>query len=53
VRHGLRAEEIAAIATSTHRQGLKLHMDGARFANALSYIDCSAAELSWQAASTC
>jgi threonine aldolase len=42
-------EEIAAIATSTHRQGLKLHMDGARFANALSYIDCSAAELSWQA----
>jgi len=42
-------EEIAAIATSTHRQGLKLHMDGARFANALSYIDCTAAELSWQA----
>jgi threonine aldolase len=42
-------DEIAAIATSTHRQGLKLHMDGARFANALSYIDCSAAELSWQA----
>jgi len=42
-------EEIAAIATSTHRQGLKLHMDGARFANALSFIDCSAAELSWQA----
>ena len=27
-------EEIAAIATSTHRHGLKLHMDGARFANA-------------------
>lgn len=42
-------EEIAAIATSTHRQGLKLHMDGARFANALSFIDCSPAELSWQA----
>jgi threonine aldolase len=42
-------EEIAAIATSTHRQGLKLHMDGARFANALSFIDCTPAELSWQA----
>jgi threonine aldolase len=42
-------EEIAAIATSTHRQGLKLHMDGARFANALSFVGCSPAELSWKA----
>jgi len=41
--------EIAAIATSTHRHGLKLHMDGARFANALAFVGCSAAELSWQA----
>jgi threonine aldolase len=42
-------EEIAAIATSTHRHGLKLHMDGARFANALSFVGCSPAELSWRA----
>jgi threonine aldolase len=42
-------EEIAAIATSTHRHGLKLHMDGARFANALSYVGCAPAELSWKA----
>jgi threonine aldolase len=42
-------EEIAAIATSTRRQGLKLHMDGARFANALSFIGCAPAELSWKA----
>jgi threonine aldolase len=42
-------EEIAAIATSTHRHGLKLHMDGARFANALAYVGCSPAELSWNA----
>jgi threonine aldolase len=42
-------EEIAAIATSTHRHGLKLHMDGARFANALSFVGCSPAELSWKA----
>jgi threonine aldolase len=42
-------EEIAAIATSTHRHGLKLHMDGARFANALSFVGCTPAELSWQA----
>jgi threonine aldolase len=42
-------EEIAAIATTAHRHGLKLHMDGARFANALSFVDCTAAELSWMA----
>jgi len=42
-------EEIAAIATSAHRHGLKLHMDGARFANALSFVGCTPAELSWKA----
>ena len=42
-------EEIAAIATLAHRQGLKLHMDGARFANALSFVGCTPAELSWKA----
>jgi threonine aldolase len=41
--------EIAAIATSAHRHGLKLHMDGSRFANALAFVGCSAAELSWRA----
>jgi len=42
-------EEIAALATSAHRHGLKMHMDGARFANALSFVGCSPAELSWKA----
>jgi threonine aldolase len=42
-------EEVAALATSTHRHGLKLHMDGARFANALSFVGCAPAELSWKA----
>jgi len=42
-------EEVAAIASSTHRHGLKLHMDGARFANALTFVGCSPAELSWKA----
>ncbi len=41
--------DIAVIATAVHRHGLKLHMDGARFANALAFIGCSAAELSWRA----
>lgn len=40
-------DDIASIATTAHRHGLKLHMDGSRFANALSYVGCSAAELSW------
>jgi len=42
-------EEIAALATSAHRHGLKMHMDGARFANALSFIGCTPAELTWKA----
>ncbi|MDI1285872.1 MAG: low specificity L-threonine aldolase [Reyranella sp.] len=42
-------EEVAAIATSTHRHGLMLHMDGARFGNALAFVGCTPAELSWKA----
>ncbi|WP_421997883.1 threonine aldolase family protein [Reyranella sp.] len=42
-------EEIASLAATAHRHGLKLHMDGARFANALSFVGCSPAELSWKA----
>lgn len=42
-------DEIASIAVATQRHGLRLHMDGARFANALSYVGCSPAELSWKA----
>jgi threonine aldolase len=42
-------EEIAALSTSAHRHGLKMHMDGARFANALSFVGCSPAELTWKA----
>ncbi len=42
-------EEIVALATSARRHGLKLHMDGARFANVLSYVGCSPSELTWRA----
>jgi threonine aldolase len=44
-----RAEEIAAIAELAHGAGLKLHMDGARFANAVAHLGCTAAEASWKA----
>ena len=39
-----RADEIAAIATLARERGLRLHMDGARFANATAFLGCSAAE---------
>jgi threonine aldolase len=41
--------EVAAIAACSHAHGLKLHMDGARFANALAHLECTPAALSWQA----
>lgn len=37
--------EIRAIATVAHRYGLKVHMDGARFANALVAAGCEPSEL--------
>ena len=41
--------EIRAIAEMAKRRGLKVHMDGARFANALVRLGCSPAEMSWRA----
>lgn len=32
--------EIAALAKTAHESGLRLHMDGARLANAAAYLDC-------------
>lgn len=43
-----RPEEIRAIAEATHQRGLHLHMDGARFANAVHYLGCSPAETTWK-----
>lgn len=42
-------DEVAAIAAMAHDFGLTLHMDGARFANALVRLGCSPAELTWKA----
>jgi threonine aldolase len=41
--------EIRAIADVARRYGLKLHVDGARFANAVASQNCSLAEMSWKA----
>jgi len=39
-----RPDEIAAIAALAKERGLGLHMDGARFANAVAFLDCAPAE---------
>ncbi len=41
--------EIAALSDVAKSHGLKLHMDGARFANALVYLGCTPAEMTWKA----
>jgi threonine aldolase len=43
------AAELQNLGAITHGLGLHLHMDGARFANALAYLDCSPKEITWRA----
>jgi threonine aldolase len=43
-----RREEIAAIGALARDAGIRLHMDGARFANALVRLGCSASEITWR-----
>ena len=42
-------DEIAALAAVAHEAGLPLHMDGARFANAVAGLGCRAADITWRA----
>jgi threonine aldolase len=44
-----RVEEIAALGELAHAQRLPVHMDGARFGNALARMNVSPAEASWKA----
>lgn len=44
-----RPAEIAALTGIAGRHGLKVHMDGARFANALARLDASPADITWKA----
>lgn len=41
--------EIAELSRNAHEAGLGVHMDGARFANALVALGCTPAEMSWKA----
>jgi threonine aldolase len=44
-----RPDEIAAIAETAKSHGLSMHMDGARFANALVHLGVTPAEMTWKA----
>ena len=44
-----RPEEVAAVAEVCKKRGLGLHMDGARFANAIATLDCHPADVTWKA----
>lgn len=44
-----RAGEIGEISEIARGKGMKLHMDGARFANAVAYLDCAPADVTWRA----
>jgi threonine aldolase len=42
-------DHVSALGQVCRRRGLHLHMDGARFANALVHEGCTPAEMSWKA----
>jgi threonine aldolase len=44
-----RPEEIGAISEEVRRLGLRLHMDGARFANAVAALGVAPREITWEA----
>ena len=41
-------DEVAALGDVARRHGLRVHMDGARFANAVAALGCSPADLTWR-----
>ncbi|MFV0623153.1 threonine aldolase family protein [Sphingomonas sp. ac-8] len=41
-------DEIRALSATCRELGLRLHMDGARFANACASLGCSPAEMTWK-----
>jgi threonine aldolase len=41
--------ELAAVCATAHRNGLAVHLDGARFANAVASLGCTPADITWKA----
>jgi threonine aldolase len=44
-----RPDELAALSALARQHGMRVHMDGARFANAVVTLDAAPAELTWRA----
>jgi threonine aldolase len=44
-----RPPDIAALCAVSHRHGLRVHMDGARLANAIDFLDCHPGDVTWRA----
>ncbi|MBE7210799.1 MAG: low specificity L-threonine aldolase [Gluconacetobacter diazotrophicus] len=44
-----RVEQVRRLSALARELGLAVHMDGARFANAVATLGCSAAEITWRA----
>jgi threonine aldolase len=42
-------EEVSELAETAHALGMTLHMDGARFANALAHLGSAPADITWKA----
>ena len=42
-------DEVAALGALARARGWRLHMDGARFANAVANVGCSPADVTWRA----
>ncbi|SNS63883.1 L-threonine aldolase [Sphingomonas laterariae] len=42
-------DEVGAIGALARERGLGLHMDGARFANAVAHLGCTPADVTWRA----
>jgi threonine aldolase len=42
-------DDVGALGEIARRHGLRLHMDGARFANAVAALDCAPADVTWRA----
>lgn len=42
-------QEVAALSDVARAHGLGLHMDGARFANAVAHLGCAPADVTWRA----
>lgn len=42
-------EEVRALTATARSLGLRVHMDGARFANAVAHLGCHPADITWRA----